>query len=253
MAVMTRRALLLAAAALPLGCATRDRDASAEVDVGAAVRAPKVGQSWRYRKLDMYHGRVIETELARVSAIGETIEVEVRPDLKEVASTYPSWGQDWLKKYANDWQPGHIPAEEVQSPWGMILMDSHWARMQVFEEPIPLWPLEVRPGWSKTVGTNYRTAESPHESLPWQLTMHAHNWESITVPAGRFKALRYSSIIDFRYSQVSERVSAQRLEMAWFAPEIGRWAAREAQGSFYQDVGERFREDAYRWELQDWT
>jgi hypothetical protein len=83
--------------------------------------------------------------------------------------------------------------------------------------------------------------------------MHAYKWESVTVPAGRFTALRYFNIINFRYSNVSEKVAAQRLETVWFAPEIGRWVARESQGAYYQDVGERFQEDRSRWELLEWT
>jgi len=135
----------------------------------------------------------------------------------------------------------------------MVLSDPHWAELQVYEKPIPLWPTELRPGWSVTVDTEYKTSESP-DALPWQLTMHAHDWESITVPAGRFTALRYSNIIDFRFTNVSERVAGQRLETIWFAPEIGRWVVRESSGAFYQDVsGVQFQESNYRWELLDWT
>jgi len=65
--------------------------------------------------------------------------------------------------------------------------------------------------------------------------------------------LRYANVINFRYTNVSERVAAQRLETIWLAPEIGRWVARESFGTFYQDVGERFHESSYRWELLDWT
>jgi hypothetical protein len=83
--------------------------------------------------------------------------------------------------------------------------------------------------------------------------MHAHRWESVSVPAGQFTVLRYANVINFRYTNVSERVAAQRLETIWLAPEIGRWVARESFGTFYQDVGERFHESSYRWELLDWT
>ncbi|HEY0799887.1 MAG TPA: hypothetical protein VGD54_03525 [Steroidobacteraceae bacterium] len=254
MANITRRHFLLGGSALTLGCTGCSVIPSQAAGGTAKVRDPAVGQSWHYRKRDLFNGKLVGTELARVSAVGQVIEIEIQSPLVNRGSlTYPSWGNDWLEKYAVRPRQGGIPASEIHSPWGMILMDSHWAKMQVYEEPIPLWPAELRPGWSKTVGTNYQSAETSGERQPWQLTMHAYKWESVTVPAGRFTALRYFNIINFRYSNVSEKVAAQRLETVWFAPEIGRWVARESQGTFYQDVGERFQEDRSRWELLEWT
>jgi hypothetical protein len=113
-------------------------------------------------------------------------------------------------------------------------------------------PTQMRPGWSMTVYTQYKTPES-RQGLPWQLAMHDHSWESVRFPAGHFTALRYRNQINFRFTNASERVSAQREENIWLAPEIGRWVACESWGTFYQDVGERFHECSYRWELLSWT
>ena len=88
--------------------------------------------------------------------------------------------------------------------------------------------------------------------MPSQLTMSAQRWESITVPAGRFTALRYYNIIDFRFTNVSERTAAFQ-ENIWFAPEIGRWVVRESRGIFRDDVGTEVKESSYRWELMSWT
>jgi hypothetical protein len=84
--------------------------------------------------------------------------------------------------------------------------------VQVYEKPIPLWPTQLRPGWSATVYTPYETPQAPDEELPWQLTTHVKGWESLVVPAGRFNALRYHNLINFRFTNVSERVAAQRQE-----------------------------------------
>ena len=54
--------------------------------------------------------------------------------------------------------------------------------------------------------------------MPWQLTMNAQRWESVTVPAGRFIALRYFNFIDFRFSIFSERTAAQRIEQYGLRP-----------------------------------
>jgi hypothetical protein len=92
-----------------------------------------------------------------------------------------------------------------------------------------------------------------HETMPSQLTMHSQHWESITVPAGQFTALHYYNIIDFRFTNVSERTAAIRQENIWFAPEIGRWVVRESRGIFHEDVGFEVRESSFRWELLNWA
>ena len=252
MRVVTRRCFLTSAAALTAGCAGRGIVPHASDDGTSQVREPGVDQSWRYAKRDYFTGSMIDTQVARVSAVGQIIEVESRSESgNDQPTTDAAWGAPWLRKYMSGGRTtGRLPSE-VQAPWGMVLVDPHWSEIQVYEKPIPLWPTQLRPGWSITVNTQYKTPESPDE-LPWQLTMNAHRWESIIVPAGRFLALHYYNLINFRYTNISERVAAQRLEAIWFAPEIGRWVARESTGTFYQDVGERFHETSYRWELLDW-
>jgi hypothetical protein len=133
----------------------------------------------------------------------------------------------------------------------MVIVDPHWNQLQAYEKPIPLWPTKLRPGWSNTVTTYYKIRDSS-ETMPWQLTMHAQRWESITVPAGQFTTLRYFNLIDFRYTNVSERVAGQRKENIWFAPEIGRWVVRESVGTFREDLGVEVDESSFRWELLNW-
>lgn len=51
-------------------------------------------------------------------------------------------------------------------------------------------------------------------------------------------------------------VALSRQETVWFAPETGRWVARESSGSYYvQDssVDTPYDESAYRWDLLAWT
>jgi hypothetical protein len=255
---LSRRNFLLATSALSLGCTQHALNPGLPNNAELKVRGPAIGQSWRYRKTDLVTGAVVDTEFEQVTAVKDGGETRIRCDALPIEArirrpAYPAWGTDWLRKYLGQPLPGESLEDEVQAPWGMILVDSHWQDRQVYQEPIPLWPTQLRPGWSKTIGTYYETAESPHESLPWQLTMHAQQWELITVPAGQFTALLYNNVINFRYSNASEKVEAQRLEKLWLVPEIGRWAARESLGTFYQDVGQRFHENTYRWELLNWA
>lgn len=254
MAIVTRRALIGSLAGLSVGYTTRSRGTSAAASGSAAsIRPPAVGQSWRYAKYDYFTGTMVDTQTDRVSMVDQTIGIVSRLEsgLNDPVG-YPDWGQAWLRNHFRDDPRGAPLPNEVQAPWGMVIIDPHWEELQAYEAPIPLWPHELRPGWSTTVNTQYKTPTSP-AVLPWQLSMTAHGWDDIQVPAGHFVTLRYHNIINFRFTNISERVSAQRQENVWFAPEIGRWVARESWGTFYQDVGERFHENSYRWELLDWT
>ena len=254
MNTINRRMFLLASAALPVGCALGSRH-SGTVEPSRDLRAPTVGQSWRYRKSDYYTRAFVDTQVDVVAAVGRTINIDSRT---EAGAAHPngvsSWGFDWLRPYADAEKPGAPLASEVQSSWGMVLVDPHWNQVQVFKTPVPLWPSALQPGWHTYINTRYKTADVG-DGLPWDQTMKAQDWETITVPAGRFRTLRYTNLINFRSSDPTRSNSVRR-ETIWFAPEIGRWAARESSGSFYVDdsaADQPYSESAYRWELLEWT
>jgi hypothetical protein len=253
MVTVTRRHFLLSTAALSVGCVGRGTVASAPMGMNAKGRLPAVGQSWQYAKHDLITGDTLDTEIDHVSAVGRVIEIQTKSEMAQhEPRDYPSWGARWLEKYgARDRPAGPLPSE-VQDPWGMILVDPRWGELQAYERPLPLWPAELRTGWSSgTLITQYQTDNE--DPLTWQLTMTAQDWESITVPAGHFTALRYINLIYFLYPNVTERVAAQRKETIWFAPEIGRWVVRENSGSFREDLDTDIQESSHRWELLSWT
>jgi hypothetical protein len=252
MAISTRRDFIYFAAAASVGCVARGAKAPTPSGPAQVVRAAAVGQSWRYAKHDYFTGKVVDTQIDRVSKIGKSVEIESRSETGDDRPiTIPSWGDGWWQEYMGS-ETAIAPAPtEVQNPWGMIIIDPHWSEPQAFEKAIPLWPSQLVPGWSITVGTNYKNPNSD-ETMPTQLTMRALRWESITVPAGHFTALRYYNIIDFRFRNASERTAAIRQENIWFAPEIGRWVSRESRGIFREDVGYDVKESSYRWELLSW-
>ena len=252
MGLSTRRQFLVSTAALSVayaGCGTIGACRAGE----AFLREPSVGQTWRYAKHDRVTGTLVDTETDQVTSVGRIIEISTASEMAErKLRHFPSWGVRWLEKYASLDRSARARPSEIQRPWGMILVDPHWDELQAYEEPLPLWPTELRPGWSSgTIITQYQTDDE--DPLPWQLTMNARAWESITVPAGRFDALRYTNLIDFRFSNVSEREAAVRQETIWFAPEIGRWVARESYGSFRESVRTEVQESSYRWELLSWA
>src|SRR5271165_5817827 len=227
MARVTRRFFLLSAAALPVGCATR-RSGVARADASApAVRQPAVGQSWHYAKRDLYTHALIDDQIDSVAAVGHTIDIDSRSEAARSANAAnSSWGESWLRKYIphHERPSGPLP-NEIQEPWGSVLVDPHWSQVQVYETPIPLWPSRLTPGWHTYINTKYKTPAN-EDGLPWSQTMAAQEWETVDVPAGRFRALRFTNMISFRSTDFS-REAAQRQEKIWLAPEVGRWVARE--------------------------
>lgn len=253
MAHVTRRFFLLSSAALSVGCATRgtvQRGASAP-----SVRQPALGQSWHYAQRDFYTHALIDDQIDLISAVDHMVDIDSRSEAAKAANAASPWGTSWLQKYIprRETPTGPLPSE-IQDPWGKILVDPHWSQVQVYETPIPLWPDQLTPGWEKRISTKYKTP-SNEQGLPWGQTMTAHEWEIIHVPAGQFKTLRFTNLINFRSADFS-RAACQRQETVWFAPEVGRWVARESSGSYYIDdssVDTPYNEPGFRWELLEWT
>jgi hypothetical protein len=255
MTQLSRRFLLLSAAAASAGCALRARGILSDDKPAAAVRAPLVGQSWRYAKYDLISGAFVENQTDRVAAVGGTIAIESHSDTgKDAASAHPSWGAELLSKFRGGDATAAALANEIQDPWGMVLVDPHWGQAQVYKAPIPLWPTQLQPGWRTHFRTQYKTAA--HESsLPWEQTMQAHAWETVSGPAAEFKALRFTNQINFGHPDPA-RTNSTRRETMWFAPEIGRWVARESLGTYYLDDSvddTSSNESSYRWTLLEWT
>ncbi len=243
----------MASAALPLGCTLGRAPPGAGTAAAAhspAVRQPVVGQSWRYAKHDLFTKASLDTEDHRVTRVADTVTISIKT---EGVAGGPAGSLTWLKQYFS--HPGGPPTSlsEIQGPWGMLLVDPHWSQVQVYETAIPLWPTLLTPGWHTHFVAHYDTADQT--GLPWQQTMKAEDWEMVTVPAGRFRTLRYLNVINFTSSDLS-RANSIRRETLWFAPDIGRWIARESSGTFYFDestADEQNRESGYRWELLAWA
>jgi hypothetical protein len=253
MSQVTRRSFLLSSAALSFGCTMRRLDAAAPS--APNVRAPALGQSWHYAQHDLFTHALVDTQVDRVTAIDRTVEIASNSEAVKDDNAKAKWGTEFLRKYMGhrDKPGGPLPSE-IQGPWGMVVVDPHWGLVQVYETPVPLWPERLRAGWQTRVSTKYKTPAN-QDGLPWEQTMKAHAWESVSVPAGQFTALRLTNLINFISSDVS-RTDSVRHETLWFAPEVGRWIARESSGTYYQDdsvVDQPYNENGFRWELLEWS
>jgi hypothetical protein len=252
---VSRRIFLLSAVAASAGCALRTRQAAYSDAREAAVRAPVVGQAWHYAKYDVISGTFLDNQSDRVAKVGDTIDIESRSDsAKDASPANPSWGTELLNKFRGKEAAGAALPSEIQKPWGMVLMDPHWGQEQLFEVPIPLWPTQLQPGWRTHIRTHYKTPAS-NFPLPWEQRMEAHAWETVSGPAGQFLALRVTNQINFTHPDPA-RTNSVRRETLWFAPEVGRWVARESVGTYYLDDSvddTSYNETSYRWKLLEWT
>ena len=208
---LSRRAFIASAALAPVACGV---PLSYERGIPVAqpnplplVRSPQVGQEWSYIKRDVFSGKQLGIVTERIASVGSTIVV-ARTD-----------------------ENGVQLASEVQGPWGMAITDPSWSRTLNFNPAIPLWPQELSVKWSKQVNVKYAIYGYPDSRMGWQEYMSVQGWEKITVPAGSFIALRFQGLINYE-NEDPNKVDSIRKETIWFAPEIGRWVAREISGSY---------------------
>ena len=256
MSHVTRRFFLLSSTALSVGCAIRRPRTDASAQPAPSVRQPVVGQSWHYAKHDVFTRAIVDDQVDRVATVDHSVEIDssYRTATDENAAK-PRWTAALLRKYmAHRDNPAGVLPSEIQDPWGMVAVDPHWSQVQVYETPIPLWPTQLLPGWQTRISTKYETP-AKQDGLAWEQTMKAHAWETISVPAGQFRALRYTNMIQFQNGD-SARKDSVRQETLWFAPEVGRWVVRESTGSYYLDdsvVDQPYVESGFRWELLEWS
>ncbi len=230
-----KRSLLMILAALPAACVVTPPlpDPHGQVLPAPAVppkmRLPQVGQEWVYAVRNVYNQQQLGIITERVVAVGDQIRIQRTSD-----------------------KIGVLP-DEIQGPWGMILQDPHWTPAQTFAKPLPLWPLELRPGWTGSYRNQYAVLGQPGFEYFWILNMEAVGWEEITTPAGKFKAFKFNNRVNFQSDDLVYKLASERSESVWLVPEIGRWVMRRSTGSYFVEIkGGDVREEYLEWELLSW-
>ena len=231
----TRRHLLLALAAAPVGCAIQPlapltTQALATPPGVPALRPPQVGQTWTYRQLNHFNGSevaVVRETVATVAASGGGVVVERQ------AGTTP------------------LPAER-HSTWGQLLRDPVWDYPLNLEHPVPLWPTALAVGQVQRVNTHGREDGGSYRF--WvQVHTAVVGWERVTVPAGTFDTVRVERLVRLQHRDVN-RLETVRRDVLWLAPAVGRWVARDTSGRYREPDGDKlgggeYLEDHFRWEL----
>lgn len=195
------------------------------------IRGPKIGQEWVYQVRNVFNQSVVDIVTEKVVEVGKQIRI--------------------TRSGAN---AGPLP-DEIQSPWGYVLLDPHWNPPQVFQRALPLWPVKFSPDWSSFYRTRYQVIGQPDSSYYWGLNIAAVQWEQITVPAGTFRALKYQNESPYFESNDVFRIANYRQEDLWVVPEIGRWAIRRGYGRYLfagMFWSNAYWEDYLEWELISW-
>jgi hypothetical protein len=196
------------------------------------VRAPAVGQQWVYEVRNVFNGELVDI-------LTETV-VEVGPHVR-IARAGKKLGQ--------------LP-DEIQAPWGRILQDPHWTPPQRLTKAVPLWPEQLRSGWSGFYRTRYQVLGFPDNDFYWGLTIEAKPWSRIKTLAGEFDALYFVNTADYFESDDFMRYVNNRRDQVWFVPHIGRWVVRESFGEYLWlgmiGWSQSIKEDFLRWELISW-
>jgi hypothetical protein len=200
-------------------------------EVTPKVRAPKVGQEWVYTVRNVFNQMIVDTVTERVVAVDKEVRIE-RTGIKA----------------------GRLP-DEIQSPWGYILLDPHWNPPLLFQQAIPIWPEKLTPKWTGFYQTRYQVPGYPDSSYFWGMGVTAIEWERMTVPAGQFLTLKYQNEAPSFESNDVFRASNYRQEDVWLAPEIGRWVIRWGYGRYITPGiywANAYWEDYLEWELVSW-
>lgn len=236
---LQRRTLLTTAAsltglgaslAITSGCASLNTPTQAPADV-LAVRQPRVGDRWRYARINLYNKDIIGEERTQVTAVTPDIQIRVERE-GALQATEDRFTQGWTA--------------QVDSLFGEALS---------FEEAVPIVPPSLYINLRLRHSTQYRSVRNS-EPLAWSQQLRVVGRETVGVAAGRFDAYRIERQVQFVHPDAF-RMDSQRTEVLWYAPEVGRWVIREWRGS-YLDYGMisrlgRSREGWERLELLDWT
>ncbi|QWE15966.1 hypothetical protein [Polynucleobacter sp. AP-Nino-20-G2] len=226
---LSRRTFISSAALIPVACTSLSYEHGipvAQPKPLPVIRPPQVGQEWTYVKRNVFDGKTLGVITERIASIASVITIE---------------------RTSGD---GVALPSEIQTSWGMIATDTQWAHLLNFNPSLPLWPEQLSTSWAKQFNTKYSVAGYPGSNLHWQEYMSVQGWEKITVPAGDFIALRFQNLINYE-SNDPNKVDCIRKETVWFAPQIGRWVAREASGSYQiqGQIGAVILEGSYQWQL----
>lgn len=229
----TRRTLLLVPLlALLAGCASGPQPAPGDAP---KLALPTVGEVWRYRELNGFRNEpVADIRYTVTRADADGIDLAVRVS----GSPLSGLREGQTERYARAWD---------------VLEDAVYERPRTYQPAMPLLRVDAPPG--VRVDDHTSVERPPQRGIEnWTTLSRFAGWETVTVPAGSFRAARYERFSSYFDAEVF-RWRTERRETLWYAPEVGRWVRRQLTGTWTRPPwqrGRRFevlRDDWIVWEL----
>ena len=220
---------LSALSVLGSGCATPNAMPAPAGLEPLPVPTLRVGDRWRYVLINRYNNIPIGEVSVQVTAVTPLIRLSIdrgadKPVLEEIYT----------------------------DPWSVMLETVYSGEPIRFNDPMPVVPQGARTGLNLRSNTRYTTTPTTSSAYAWSQRLSVEGWERVTVPAGSFDALRIVRLINFEHPDVF-RYSPERTDIAWYAPQVGRWVKREWTGDYmsggHTSLRGRTREDWVNWQL----
>lgn len=196
---------------------------------------PAVGEVWRYRELNGFRDEAVAEvryTVTRADAGGIELAVSV------AGSPLSALRDGQTERYARPWD---------------VLEDAVYDRLRLYEPALPLMRADAPAG--RRVEDRARVQRPPQKgSENWTTLSRFAGWETVTVPAGTFRAARYERVTSY-YDADIFRWRTERREKLWYAPEVGHWVRRELTGTWTRPPWQRgrrheiLRDDWIVWEL----
>lgn len=193
----------LLAVSILSGCASSGVAPMAMGSIASATQLPHLiaGQQWTYKRVDLWKN--VETE-----RFSQTF----------MEQTNGKWRVDWTILSSTDSaRVGTTPEQFDASTHGFadpLLTGQH--------QPLK-FPLSVGKRWT----FSYQYQSKPDTRVDVTQTAQVTQGETVTVPAGTFKALRVEHVGRYTATQANQHWSGRITETYWYAPEVGRVVASE--------------------------
>lgn len=220
------RAALLLPLVLLAACASLPSPVAGEAP---RLDLPSVGEVWRYRELNGFRNEpVADVTFTVTRADTNGIDLSVGVSGMPLSALRDGQTERYLK------------------PWDVA--EDAIDRVRRYEPALPLLRTDAPLG--ARVDDRARVERPPtRQKENWTALSRFVGWESVTVPAGTFRAARYERVSSYFDADVF-RWRTERRETLWFVPEIRHWVKREVSGTWTRPIWQRGR----RWDLMrdDW-
>jgi hypothetical protein len=172
---------------------------AAAIPAARAMIVPKVGDNWVYKVTTRDYGNVSERRASQT--------------VRAVTDSEIHFGRD-------------RPGTRYTHDWNLLYNRGNDGLDRMYEPYVPLFAFPLEPG--KTWQGKYRMSRSDGRIFDHDMSVTAVGWESVTVPAGTFKAMKLTSINWYRRTDPGASGGGRVVVNRWYVPEVKRFVKSES-------------------------